>query len=344
MKKSGRFGLTLAFVFVAGMPFALAQKGPNKAGTKKDAPAASASTSAAAETTPSAAPEPSPSASAPDTKAADAKEAAVKTAGEAEDITDVTEKDGLKYYFLGLRYRGTVIPKFMINLFVDEGATVYSNSIGIELDMRKEGFSLIPNITYTEYGTDDILFKQKNKPDFAGNWSVVNSSLKGLYFGADLLWSAQISKNVDFEYGAGFGIGVIFGDLMNNWVYDSGATGDYYSASNGKHYTKCGSANTQQGCNVQDHQNADVRKVDNYLEPSWVNGGSKPNVFPRITFPLLGLRIKPIKQFEGRVQIGFSLTEGFLFGFSGNYGFPPVEKKPSGAALLPPSNFPTMTH
>jgi hypothetical protein len=233
----------------------------------------------------------------------------------------------------------------MINLFVDEGATVYSNSIGIELDMRKDGFSLIPNITYSEYGTGDILFKQKSKPDIAGNWSVVNSSLKGLFFGADLLWSAQVTPNIDFEYGAGFGFGVIFGDLINNWVYED-QNGPYFAASNGKHYSMCQSEDpSKPGCNKGDHQNADVAKVGGYTEPSWVNGGSKPNVYPRIMFPLLGMRFKPIKQFEGRLTLGFSITEGFLFGFSGNYGFPPVAKKHGGGdAQLAPSNFPASIH
>jgi hypothetical protein len=343
MKKNLRFGLAYRvglLALVAWVPVALAQKGPNK--PKKGAPAASASASASETPPPPPPPAPEPSASAaaetPDTKAAQTKEE--KPAEPESDITDVAEKDGVKYYFLGLRYRGTVIPKFMINLFVDEGATVYSNSIGIELDMRKDGFSLIPNITYTEYGTDDILFKQKSKPDVEQNWSVVNSSLKAIYLGTDLLWSASLSKNIDFEYGAGFGLGFIFGDLMNNWVYDSGTTGAYYASSNGHHYNMCQTVDpAHAGCTPGGHSNSDVNKVGGYTEPSWVNGGSKPNVFPRITFPLLGLRIKPIKQFEGRLQVGFSITEGFLFGFSGNYGFerPGAEKKSSGGPALVPA-------
>src|SRR5262249_1548914 len=142
--------------------------------------------------------------------------------------------------FLGLRYRGDVVPKFMLNLFVDEGATIYSNSIGAELDIRKDGFSLIPALSYTEYGTGDILFKEKNKPDIPGNYSLVNSSMKSLYATVDLLWSTKIQKNLEFEYGAGFGLGVIFGDLETNWVYDQGPNGNSpLVASNGHHYAAC---------------------------------------------------------------------------------------------------------
>ena len=56
--------------------------------------------------------------------------------------------------------------------------------------------------------------------------------MKALYATVDLLWSAKMSKNFDFEYGAGFGLGIIFGDLANNWVYQDDANGPL-PASNG---------------------------------------------------------------------------------------------------------------
>src|SRR5262245_41118290 len=55
------------------------------------------------------------------------------------DVYDVTETPGKNYMFVGLRYRGNLIPQFMINMFVDEGATVYTNMIGVEFDLRKDG-------------------------------------------------------------------------------------------------------------------------------------------------------------------------------------------------------------
>ena len=276
-------------------------------------------------------------AKADEAKAAEAAEAEKKKADEAKaaaastveppreewDIKDVTEVDGKKYFFIGARYRGNIIPQFMLNLFVDEGATIYSNNFAIELDMRKDGFSLIPAIGFTEYGTGgDILFKEKGSKDIAGNYSFVNSSMKALYLTADLLWSAKINKNFDFEYGAGFGLGIIFGDLANNWVYED--PNGPLSAANGKHYSKCQSGGTQPGCNAAEHKNTDTLKVGNYTEPSWFSGGSKPVLFPWISIPQLGLRYKPIKNFEARLGMGFGLT-GFWFGLNGAYG---LEQKP----------------
>jgi hypothetical protein len=243
---------------------------------------------------------------------------AVQGAGDAPgSMTDVTEDPTKRYYFIGLRYRGDVIPKFMINMFVDGGATVYSNSVGIEADLRHDGFSLIPALTYTSYSTGDMLFLQKGKdPTNAGYWSLVNSGLSGIYASADLLWSVHVASHWDFEYGAEFGLGILFGSLENNWVYAK--NGGQISSSN---YAACTTATAAEfGCRVGDHSGATAPgHINDYQEPSWVNGGSKPNIFPLINFPQVGFRYKPIKQMEARFGLGFSLT-GFWFGVSANYG------------------------
>jgi hypothetical protein len=243
---------------------------------------------------------------------------------ETWDIKDVEELPGKTYFFTGLRYRGNVIPAFMINLFVDEGKTVYTNMIGAEFELRKDGFSMIPALSYHELGTGDILFKEKNTSNIAGNYSVVNSSMKLLYAQVDLLWSTKLHKNVEFEYGAGFGLGAVFGDLQNNWVKRGAGPGSL-GAETGERFVRCDVVEGPgTGCNKADHQNSDVDKVGSYTEPSWVNGGSKPNVFPWISFPQIGLRFKPIKNFVGRLGLGFALT-GFWFGLSAQYG---LEQKP----------------
>jgi hypothetical protein len=242
---------------------------------------------------------------------------------------DYIENPSQRYYFIGLRYRGTIIPKFMMNIFVDEGKTVYSNTIGVELDMRKDGFSLIPAISYVEFGTGDILFKEKNKPsNIVGNYSLINSSLKGLFFTGDLMWSTRLGNSpLEFEYGAGFGLGIIFGDLITNWVrLDPNGP---VAADDGRRFQYCavaGEGGPGSGCNAADHQNSPVNKVGGYTEPSWANGGSKPNIFPHVSLPQLGLRFKPAKQFEARFGISFSLA-GFWFGLSADYGLERTEKK-----------------
>jgi hypothetical protein len=259
---------------------------------------------------------------------------------EAEsDNTDTREEAGRKYYFIGVRYRGTIIPQFLQNLFVNDGATVYSNNIGIEFDIRSGGSSLIPWIQYSDYNTGDILFLQKGQPDWAANRSIVNSSLKAIYLGVDELWSFPlVPTKLDFELGFGVGIGAVFGDLSNNWVYEdpTNTSGQSLPSTNGHRYSKCPSTADPpngldpnnplyNGCKPGNHTTQNPAKVPNppgshyYIEPNWFNGGSVPVIFPHISVPQLGLRFKPIKQLVFRLDTGFGLT-GFWFGTSVSFG------------------------
>jgi hypothetical protein len=243
-------------------------------------------------------------------------------------VTVTNELPGKKYYFIGLRYRVTVIPQFLVGLFVNEGGTFVSHQVGAELDMRKDGQSTIPWIAFQTFGFGDTLFLQKNgqpPADQASNWSVVNSGLSGLFLGLDELWSAPLDSDhhVDFEYGFGVGVGVIFGSLSNNWVYDD-ANGPLVS-STGRHFSQCQTQGSGASCAIGAHQNATIAKVGNYTEPNWFNGGSVPVLFPHIALPQLGIRWKPVKAFEMRLTTGFSLT-GFFFGIAGYYGL----EKPEG--------------
>jgi hypothetical protein len=327
---------TLVLAVLAAAPLALAQGGGTKPkkGTK---PAPSASAAPAA--TPEPAPEPAPSAkpSSDDTSAAESKEGKELPVTPPErtggDSSDTREDPNKAYYFVGLRYRGTVIPKFMVNLFVNEGSTFYSNTFGGELDIRKDNHSTNVWIGYTGFGFGDTMFFQKGKPDDPSNYTVVSSSLWGLFLGLDEMWSVPIdqSHHWDFEYGFGVGLGFIFGTLYNDWVYYA-ANGPYVD-SQGRHYAMCKSITDSATCDPAVHSNSTVNKVNNYQEPNWFGGGSVPVVFPQIYFPSVGLRFKPVKEFEGRLGLGFSLT-GFWFGISGNYGLEKAEEAsaPSKAA------------
>lgn len=294
---------------------------------------------ALADPKPEAAAAPAPKAPAPADTSGVAKVEQAPPAEMGSNMKDVTETFERTYLFAGLRYRGVVLPKFLLDAFVDGGQTVYTNQIGLELDIRKNGFSIIPAISYAEFGTGDILFKDKNAADFVGNYAVANSSLKAMQLSVDLLWSAKIHRMIDFEYGIGLGVGFVFGNLLNNWVRE-GTGNPQYTGENGKSYVPCQTEDAVgTGCNKRDHQNSEVARVGGYLEPSWANGGSKPNVIPWVAIPQIGLRFKPIKAFQARLGLGMSLT-GFWFGLSGNYGFErPVTRGPETARAPEPPSF-----
>jgi hypothetical protein len=333
---------SVAFAMIAVAPSALAQTddatqapaAPAKPKKKKPKPKPKpppADTEAPADTTPVSAPappppEPTPPPPAPTPEPAPAEHASA--ASSDSPITDVYENPTQTYYFIGLRYRGDIIPKFMVNAFVNEGGTFYSNTVGAEIDLRRDDFSMIPWIAYTSYGFGDTLFWQKNTADAPQNYSDVSSSLGAIYIGADILWSKDISAHFKFEYGAGFGIGYLFGTLTNDWVYQDPTNTAPLVGSNGNHYAPCQNQAQAPSCATGEPSNASVAQVNNYPQPNWLGGGSVPVIFPYLALPELGIRYKPIKQVETRVSVGFSLT-GFFFGISADYGLPPAKKDDS---------------
>jgi hypothetical protein len=335
--KSHRFTAAIVLVAMVAAPLALAQTTkPKKKKGAAAAASASASVSAApVDTTPPAASSAPPVEAAPEASAS--ASALPDTPPEGAGLaTDTKEEPGKRYYFVGARYRGNLIPQFLENIFVNDGATIFSNSVGLELDMRTDGHSTIPWIQYSNYDTGDILFFQKGKPDDPANYSDVKSRLGAIYLGLDELWSTPLDEahHWDFEYGFGVGLGFLFGTLYNDWVYEANANGNNpagpLAGTNGNHYAPCQNNNNpamsgypqpggENPCIGAAHQNSTDNKVNGYQEKNWFNGGSVPVIFPHISFPQLGVRYKPVKQFEARFGLGFSLT-GFWFGISGDYG------------------------
>jgi len=346
--KSHRFTAAIVLVAMVAAPLALAQTTkPKKKKGAAAAASASASVSAApVDTTPPAASSAPPVEAAPEASAS--ASALPDTPPEGAGLaTDTKEEPGKRYYFVGARYRGNLIPQFLENIFVNDGATIFSNSVGLELDMRTDGHSTIPWIQYSNYDTGDILFFQKGKPDDPANYSDVKSRLGAIYLGLDELWSTPLDEahHWDFEYGFGVGLGVLFGTLYNDWVYVANAANNNpagpLAGTNGNNYAPCTSnavpalyagqqPSGENPCIAAAHQNSTDNKVNNYQEKNWFNGGSVPVIFPHISFPQLGVRWKPVKQFEARLGLGFSLT-GFWFGLSGDYGLEKTDEEAAPA-------------
>ena len=234
---------------------------------------------------------------------------------------DPVERPGKRQLFLGLRYRGTVVPQFLMNLFANEGKTLLIHTGGIELEVRRDRMSLLPWVSYTDYRMDDTLFLEKNKDaSKPGSWSFANSSVKALFAGIDILWSVPLGRFLDFEAGLGVGVGYLFGDFVSNWVYDD-PSGRLVSSA-GRHFSGCVTAADAASCDKANHNNAKVDKVNRYVEPTWFGGGTVPNLYARITAPILGLRFKPIRAFTVRVNVATSLTEGFVFGANLDFRLP----------------------
>lgn len=230
----------------------------------------------------------------------------------ADAANSPVEEDGKTYRFVGARFRYIILPKFMMNLFGDGGATVGVPTPGLEFGIRKSGFETNLGLQLGFYSMDPTPFKASSDPDTA--FEIVDASLKVLYVTADFLWSAPIDPKWQFLYGAGTGLGIVFGDIHRQQSQPpsgNGVAGDPYT------YTACPPLS---GGNPAYCNHADNNHFGDYTEPSWANGGSKPILFPWLMLQT-GLRYKPARQFAGRIDLGFG-TSGFMIGIGGDYGLP----------------------
>jgi hypothetical protein len=106
--------------------------------------------------------------------------------------------------------------------------------------------------------------------------------------------------------GAGFGI--VWGKLYRTQATPrmDGRLNDPYD------WVKCPYQGYNEFCGT------DNNHYGGYDEPSWANEGSKPVLFPWFVLQT-GFRIKPHRNFAGRIDMGFG-TSGFFVGVGADYG------------------------
>lgn len=218
------------------------------------------------------------------------------------------------YYFINLRFRDVIIPKFMINMFADGGATVNAMTFGPEFTYRKGGLELDFAFSYADYSMDPFLFKAHG--DGSESYERVSSSLKILYLTLDILYNIPLDKEGYFALlvGGGVGLGGVLGELRRNQVTPLGTAIDGNRVGSTRDCLPNERGQSLYCDDSNDH-------YGRYSEASWANGGSKPFVFPWVSLPQISLRIKPIKHLQTRLDGGFSLT-GFFFGMSAGYALP----------------------
>jgi hypothetical protein len=137
------------------------------------------------------------------------------------------------------------------------------------------------------------------------SFSYVKSDMKALAASVGLAWSFALSRSIDFELGLELGIGVAFGTLIDNWVYE---TNDGPLSYGDRHFAACRTANDGIGCRPQDHASATPVKVGGYSEPSMLAGGKAPTLLPWVSLPLLGMRAQLSDELAMRIGVGASFT------------------------------------
>jgi hypothetical protein len=232
------------------------------------------------------------------------------TEGGTPDANSPLEEKGKTYYFVGLRYRGIVVPQFIEGLFATGGRTVYVNGVGPEFAIRKDGFeyNLSPWLAF--YNMDDTGFRGNSDPETA--WELVKANITMLYLTSDFLWSHSFTPSFAVNYGLGAGLGFVFGSLYRTQSYPT------VPGQNPDNYSKCVGPSNPPIVGPDGSQYCDNTGHFGSAEPSWANGGSKPILFPWLVVQT-GVRYKFNRNIVARLDIGFG-TSGFFFGLGGDYG------------------------
>jgi hypothetical protein len=195
-------------------------------------------------------------------------------------------------YGLGLRVRGVFEPAFMMNLFVEEQTSggVFSPGFGFELMRRRENFELVLGFEYENVSPSDGYWLEKGDDGVSAGQYPDFIDFDGLaWVTADLafLFNSPINEKLTFRYGAGFGLGLVLGEVRQ----------------------------TDQVCSSTDFEESCMNAMGGQQNDE----ADLPPVFPVVDL-ILGLQYRPTPKmtiiFEGglRTLFFFGVSVGYYFG------------------------------
>jgi opacity protein-like surface antigen len=195
-------------------------------------------------------------------------------------------------YGVGLRLRGVFVPKGLLELFVEEASSgVFHPGFGLELNRRKGDFELVLGLEYEKVSPKDGYWLEKgDDPEVPGQAPDL-VEFEGLsWFTVDLTFAfrSDINEQLSFRYGAGFGLGLVFGEAYQT---DSVCTG----------------RNIQEDCTPITGGGGQIR------DPAGI-----PPVFPVVNL-LAGLQYRPTEKMTVNLEAGMRTL--FFFGLSSSYYF-----------------------
>jgi hypothetical protein len=217
--------------------------------------------------------------------------------------------------WLGARFEGIIIPRFLMNAFGEGGRDVFVPGGALTFTVETASPELVFAIAYASYGLGDTPFKESGTADT--EWEIIESDLMSLAATMDIMWAIPFDRaeHAAFRIGLSLGVGVtFFGDLYRTQAYpEDFEPGDPYE------YKKCKGPNEPAGsfryCNELDK---DADHYDGYAEPSWFAGGSRPLVYPWGAAKI-GFTFKPTDEVAIDVEGGYGVS-GFVTGLGLRFG------------------------
>lgn len=219
--------------------------------------------------------------------------------GAFDDYAKAEEKRKTKLqaeYGVGLRFRTVYVPKPIFELFVEEASSgLVQLGYGLELSRRKDKLELVLGFEYENLSPDDGFWLEKGDdpnvdgqtPDF-----IEFDGLSWISTDFSFIYNAPLGRRVSFRYGAGLGIGVVLGDILQTDTTCAAGTDDI-----------------TEDC-VPDQAAMEGRQLDDPAD--------LPPVFPVVQL-LVGLQWRPIDKLSINLETGIR-TVGFA-GLSSTYYF-----------------------
>lgn len=188
---------------------------------------------------------------------------------------------------LGIRLRNVRIPQGLVELFVDRASGGGSDyGVGVDLVRRKADFEVQLGVEYEKLSMDKGIWIESGKPIPENEADFVEFNDFGWFtLEATFLFHTSLTKNLALRYGAGAGVGVLFGDVTH----------------------------VDRGCESSDPESCTVE----------TNGGQKiaydlPPVMPVLN-AVIGLQVRPIEKMTINIEGGIRTLP--FFGASGTYFF-----------------------
>jgi hypothetical protein len=206
--------------------------------------------------------------------------------------------------WLGARFRGVLLPRFLMNLVADGGTTIFVPGGGLTYTRTGDHPDISLGVQYAAYAMGPTAFRPHGTPDT--EWEIVESNLHTIIGTADLLWPVPLDDagRVQLRVGAGVGVGIAFAGDLHRWqAYPPDG-----AAQDPQLWEKCRGPNDPAGtfryCNQLD------KDADRYgkAEPYWHEDGLRPLFFPWLSIPQVGLSVKPTATTALDLEVGATLN------------------------------------
>lgn len=141
--------------------------------------------------------------------------------GGFDDYQTAAEKRKAKAaaeYGVGARFRMIYVPTLILELFVDEASSrILQPGFGVELARRKRNVEIVLGVEFERATPDDGFWLGKDQDPNAPGETPDYLEFDGLgWISADVAvrWTAPFNDKLAFRYGAGLGLGVVLGEVL----------------------------------------------------------------------------------------------------------------------------------